>query len=126
LTEIVLHEEAFEELRNAFVEAGLLIWDIDMIHDEFNVGDITFRLWEYIPTPDEIARNETFAKSPLGQICAAMFKRANDSFIESLNDRNAFIAFMKGEQWPVRNNAKIRLPNDYAVTDGPTSGSEML
>lgn len=112
MTEIVLHEEAFDELREAFIGAGVLVDDSDMRRAEaFTVQDITYKLWEPPPlTPEQIERQKAFMATPLGQCVMSMFKRANERIAEDLLKDHAFI---DGPQWPVGTQLRIRLPNDF-------------
>lgn len=121
MTEIVLHEDAFEELRGAFISQGVLPDDNDTLYaDQFTVNDITFKLWKYAPTPEEIERNRLFAESPMGKFCIEVFKRTNEKFVKSLVDRPEDFLFAQGKQWDGANigtTLRIRLPNDYSVKD---------
>ncbi len=123
MIEIVLHEEAFEELLSAFIEKGICTSDTDTYAaDQFTVNDVTFKRWKYVPTPEEIERNRQFAESPLGKACIGMFKRANDKFVKELTEQKSAAEFFAAEQWASREigtTLKIRLPNDYTLIDGP-------
>lgn len=111
MTEIVLHEDAFEEVRQQFADAGLLC---DQVDNQFAVGDITFKLWEYVPTAEDIARHEAFRATPFGKIMHEMMRRQAQKTAEELLRIDADYAFISGEQWPVGTTLKIKLPNDYA------------
>lgn len=67
MIELELSNEAFEEVRDKCVAAGLIAdepraWDEDS--KPFTAGGITFKEWKYVPTPEEIARQEEYRKDP--------------------------------------------------------------
>lgn len=114
---IVLHEEAFEELRSAFIESGALPDDEEMHNATmFAVSDLTFKLYEYIPTAEEIARRDAFMATPFGRIMSEMFTRSNKYIADLNKDFVLDRSFISGQDWPVGSNLRIRLPKDYKVS----------
>jgi hypothetical protein len=113
MTVIELHEEAFDELQSKFTEAALI--EAGEWRAPFTVGDITYKLYEYVPTAEDIARRKEFEATPLGQIMKASLAKYQAEYIL---ERNAFIDFVEGEQWPkgLKTELRIRMPKDYTVT----------
>jgi hypothetical protein len=108
IAEIVLRDDAFEELRSAAGEAGMLVSfsDNGMIDDDrFSVGSATFRRYKYVPTAEDIARRKEFEASPLGQITRDLWDRCAVEQINQLRERNATLEMLRSNQannyqWP--------------------------
>jgi hypothetical protein len=122
MTEIELSCEAFEEIRDKCVAAGLIAdepreWDEDA--KPFTVGGITFKEWKYVPTPEDIARREEYRKTPLGQLMAQTFESNAAKLLASLSAPNYFLDHLSGEldktlDAKIGTTLRIRLPSDYA------------
>ncbi len=115
--EVVLYEDAFEELLNAFIEAGAK-YDVEHVRKvgDFSFHNMTFKLWKYEPTAEQIAAREAFYKTPFGQIMLEQAKRVYENFVKETTRIDAMYEKSHGTIGSV---LRIRLPNDYTLTDGP-------
>jgi hypothetical protein len=116
--DIVLHEEAFDELREAFIEAGALLDDAEMRSAKsFSVQDITYKLWEYVPTAEQLARWAAFAETPYGKAMKEIFLRSNEAVSRMMADWEESNIFMDGTQWDgkIGSALRINLPTDFPV-----------
>ena len=129
MIELELSCEAFEEVRDKCIAAGIIEdvpvdWCED--HADFTVGGITFKEWKYVPTAEDIARREEYRKTPLGQL---MEKTINKQVADMINGfrkgnwlseylgNNHLLGKIDTKDLKVGTTLRIRLPSDYTVKD---------
>lgn len=115
MIELELNNEAFEEVRDKCVAAGLIEdepreWDQDS--KPFTVGGITFKEYKYVPTPEEIARQEEYSKTPLGKLMAELAAHSANRFLGDLLKPN-YMDGVDTSGMKIGTALRIRLPNDH-------------
>lgn len=126
LIELELNSEAFEEVRDKCITAGLIAdelrsWDEDS--KPFTVGGVTFKEWKYVPTPEDIARREEYLKSPFGQSMQQMLNLSAAKIADLIQNpsafaRNPMFDGIDTTDMKVGTTLRIRLPRDYFVKIG--------
>lgn len=122
LIELELSNEAFEEVRDKCIAAGLIVdepreWDQDS--KPFTVGGTTFKEWKYVPKPEEIARQEEYRKTPLGQLMEKFIAHGANRFLDDLLKPNYLLDGVDTAGMKFDTSLRIRLPNGYSVTNDP-------
>jgi hypothetical protein len=119
---IVLHDDAFEELRSAATMANQLISfsnNGELDDDSFSIGGVIYRRYKYIPTEEDIARRAEFQASPLGQLMQGMWKRCEVKLARRLletDDPLLEVFDSDNWQWPdtmFPRTLKVRSPGEY-------------
>jgi len=115
LIEIILHDDAFDEVLSALIEAGAK-YDFVYVSDagEFSFHDLTFKRYRYVPTAEDTARHEAYLKTPFGVAMTAILKVSAEKIAGMVTKPSPFVLSAFGSDG-VRTELKIRLPNDYAV-----------
>lgn len=121
---IVLHDDAFDELRASALDSGRLEpfaksgTSDEIDENRFIIGGVIFQRYQYVLTPEDIARRKEFEATPLGQMMKASFERYAKYQVEHLLERNVLLDYLNGDaknnwQWPdsiLPRTLKIRLP----------------
>ena len=128
MIEIELSNEAFEEVRGKCIAAGLIVderreWDEDA--RPFTVGGVTFKEWKYVPTPEDIARQEEYRKTPLGQLMDRSIEAMASETLNKIQTPNPFIGLysqsedfrkmLDNQNTKIGTTLRIRMPADYKV-----------
>lgn len=116
MIELELSNEAFEEVRDKCIAAGLLAdepssWDEDS--KPFTVGGITFKEYKYVPTPEDIARQEEYRKTPLGKLMGKLAAHSANRLLDDLLKPNYLLDGVDTSGMKIGTTLRIRLPSDH-------------
>lgn len=128
MIELELSTEAFEEIRDKCIAAGLIVdepreWDEDA--EPFTVGGVTFKEWKYVPTPEDIARQEEYRKTPFGKVMTEAINQIAEKtacdilqlpnpLLDSLLGTNYLLDGVDTSGMKIGTTIRIRLPSDHA------------
>lgn len=116
MIELELSNEAFEEIRDKCIAAGLIADEprsLDEDSKPFMVGGITFKEYKYVPTPEDIARQEEYRKTPLGKLMGELAAHSANRLLDDLLKPNYFLDGVETSGMKVGTTLRIRLPADY-------------
>lgn len=116
MIELELSNEAFQELRDKCIVAGLIPdepieWFQD--YEPFTIGGITFKEYKYVPTPEDIARQEAYRKTPLGKLMGEIAAHSANRLLDDLLKPNYLLDGIDTSGMKIGTTLRIRLPSDH-------------